>query len=320
LPELRTRPSSRPRAGKNGSHGGALPLPPQRLPRPLQASRTSQACDRALRLASCSHRANSGGLPLRESTCPSAGRRTIFRRRREACFEFPALASEPRLAQVAGGACAARLRWVAPKRVRSAVQARSDRHSARSVAATEPDRWRREQSGPVATSRPLAVPGFSFVPRCPSLSLSQDPTARARRPVIQTNPLRISTRGPAERIRRAPFARTRRVDGADNAATFERRVTIFALAAQAPQHDGPRDAVASAASRRERWANGHRCPITEGIGDNLRASRCGRPAQPEALSAGSRANPPRQLPLGRRASHARGRWFEPSRAHCSNRH
>jgi hypothetical protein len=192
-----------PVAVENGPHGGALPLPPQRLPRPLQASRRPPACDRAPRLASWSRRASSGDLPPRESTRPNAGRWTIFRRRATRP-EFPALASERRFARVAGGACAARLHWVAPKRVRTAVQAGSVRHSAGSVAATEPDRWIREQSGPVATSRPLAVPGFSFVPRCPSLNSLQDRTARARWPVIQTNPLRISTRGPAERIMRSP--------------------------------------------------------------------------------------------------------------------
>ena len=148
-----------PVAVENGTHAGALPPPPQRLPHPLPANRISPACDRALRLASWSRRASSGDL---------SRWRTIFRRRREARPEFPALASERRFARVAGGARAARLHWVAPKRVRSAVQARSAWHSARSVAATEPDRWSREQSVPVATSRPPAVPGFSFVPRCPS--------------------------------------------------------------------------------------------------------------------------------------------------------
>jgi hypothetical protein len=217
--EVRTCRWRRPPAAvEDGRHGGALPLPPQRLPRPLQASRTSPACDRALSLASWSRRVSSGDLQPRKSTRPRAGRRTIFRRRREACLEFSALASERRLARVAGGARA----W-------------SDRHFARSVAAAEPDRWSREQSGPVATWRPPAAPGFSFVPRCSSLNSLQDPTARARRPVIQTDPLRISTPAAAERIRRSPSARTRRVDGADTASALERSVTIFAVAAQAPR-------------------------------------------------------------------------------------
>ena len=235
-PELRTRPSSRPRAGKNGSHGGALPLPPQRLPRPLQASRTSPACDRAVRLASWSRRASSGALPLRESTRPSAGRRTIFRRRREASLEFPALASERRFARVAGGACAARPRWVEPKPVRSAVQARSDQHSARSVAATESDRWSRDQNGPVAASR-LPVAPVSSVPRCSSLnwftrSDSACPAAR--------HPNRFAADldgGPSGAHQAIAFVRTR-VDGAENASAFERSVTIFGVVAQAPEHHG----------------------------------------------------------------------------------
>jgi hypothetical protein len=51
----------------------------------------------------------------------------------------------------------------------------------------------------------------------------QDPTARARRPVIQTDSLRISTWGPAERIRRV-FARSR-VDDAENAPRRASRST-----------------------------------------------------------------------------------------------
>jgi hypothetical protein len=59
---------------------------------------------------------------------------------------------------------------------------------------------------------------------------------RARRPVIQTDSLRISTG--ARRSASGDRFRGREYTGAGNAFTFERSVSIFAVAAQALEHHG----------------------------------------------------------------------------------
>ena len=64
------------------------------------------------------------------------------------------------------------------------------------------------------------------------------------------------------------------------------------------------------------FANGHRCPITGVVVGNPRASRSGGPTKSYALGVASRAeSAPQHASQRLRASHARGRWFEPSRAH-----
>ena len=102
-PELRTCPRCRPRPGSNG-HGGALRLRPQRLPHPLQAVRTSPACDRGLRCAP-------------SSACRTW--RTTFRCRRATLLEFPASASARRSARTGRGARSVHRRHAAPKRARN---------------------------------------------------------------------------------------------------------------------------------------------------------------------------------------------------------
>jgi hypothetical protein len=65
----------------------------------------------------------------------------------------------------------------------------------------------------------------------------------------------------------------------------------------------------------ERLLTGTRCPITEVIGGNPPASRSGGPTSPMRWESLPERNPRRNMRLGLRASHARGRWFEPSHAH-----
>ena len=62
---------------------------------------------------------------------------------------------------------------------------------------------------------------------------------------------------------------------------------------------------------RARTANGHRCPITEVIGGNPRASPRGDPLGRRAKSRYSDIRAAVRL-SGRRASHARGRWLNPA--------
>jgi hypothetical protein len=125
-PELRTCPRSRPPPGKNG-HAGASRLPPQRLLRPLQALRTSPACDRACRTW-----------------------RTTCRCRRATLLELPALASARRSAQAGRGARVLHGRW-----------------AVRNARRPEPYRWSRAQNGPVEAVPPPAasVSSVSSVPR-----------------------------------------------------------------------------------------------------------------------------------------------------------
>ena len=74
--------------------------------------------------------------------------------------------------------------------------------------------------------------------------------------------------------------------------------------------------LADQAAALPRSANWHRCRITERIGGNLRASRFRGPTSPRRREP----LPERNLHLSaapwRGASHARGRWFEPSLAHA----
>ena len=154
---------SRPRQTVSGSRGDALPPRRQRPPRPLQAGRTWRACDRAL--ARSSRCASSTASPSRKSIRPRVRRAwqtTLLGR--EARLEFPASASGRRSAQPGGRAC--QTCRATRKGAQSAWPVPPDR--AGSAGAPEPDRRSREQSGPVATSRPPAADQFSFVPRCSS--------------------------------------------------------------------------------------------------------------------------------------------------------
>lgn len=145
------------------------------------------------------------------------------------------------------------------------------------------------------------------MPRCSSPKSLQGPTARARRPVIQTDPLRISTRGPrrsASGDRLRAYEEGRRCRHRVRLRAFGNDLPVAAQGAQSTT--GPRRAVACGPLR-ARTANGHRCPITEVIGGNPRASPRGDPLLRSAKGrcySGIRAAAGLS---GRRASHARGR-------------